>query len=58
MFDVTFLIPDYPDWQEEMEVIPSDPDSEMPESEKDRLFEELCAMIDSGAFDPDNEILV
>ena len=57
MFDVTFLIPDYTNWDEH-DFTSLDPDSEMPESEKERLFEELCAMIDSGAYDPDNEILV
>lgn len=58
MFDVTFLIPDYADEEDGHDFIPPDPDSEMLESEKDRLFEELCAMIDSGAYDPDNEIIM
>jgi hypothetical protein len=57
MYDVTFLIPDYTDWQDEEDFTPPDPDSGMPETERDRLFEELCAMIDAGAFDPENEIL-
>lgn len=56
MFDVTFLIPDYPYWQEIIE--PPDPDEIMPEDEKERLFEELCAWIDSGALDLEQEILV
>jgi len=58
MFDVTFLIPDYPDYWEQFHSDPIDPDDDMPESEKERLFEELCQMIDSGAFDPEREILV
>ncbi|MEZ0396808.1 MAG: hypothetical protein ABWK53_10325 [Anaerolineales bacterium] len=57
MFDVTFLIPDYPDWIEMSRVAPSDPDEIMPADEKEHLFEELCAMIDAGAFDPEREIL-
>jgi hypothetical protein len=57
MFDVTFIIPDY---DEPMEWIftPTCPDDEMPEAEKDRLFEELCVRIDDGEFDPEREILI
>lgn len=56
MFDVTFLIPDYPDWPEEREFTPPEPDSEMLDGERDRLFEELCILADSGAFEPDREL--
>ena len=56
MFDVTFLIPDYPDWQEEEDITPPSPDELMSEVEKERLFEELCALADSGAFDPNREL--
>lgn len=55
MFDVTFLIPDYQEWWNEEDCVP-DPDSEIPDQEKERLFEELCKMIDAGAFDPDREL--
>lgn len=54
--DVTFLIPDYPEQDETDFTTPSDPDELMPDSEKERLFEELCEMADSGAFDPDKEL--
>lgn len=47
----------FPEWQDE-EVILPDPDSEMPESEKERLFEELCKQFMAGAFDPELEILI
>lgn len=50
----TFLIPDYD--PEEYAPYPACPDEEMVEAEKDRLFYELCAMIDSGALDPDREL--
>ncbi len=56
MFDVTFLIPDYPDWQDEEDFTSPEPDSEMPDREQERLFEELCEMIDQGAFDPNREL--
>lgn len=58
MFDATFLIPDYPDWQETLDIETPDPDSIIPDREKERLFEELCTMIDAGAFDPDQEIIM
>jgi hypothetical protein len=57
MFDVTLLIPDYDEpmaWY----FVPTCPDDEMPEAEKDRLFEDLCARIDDGEFDPEREILM
>lgn len=56
MFDVTFLIPDYP--EPSWDFMPNPPDDEMPDWEKERLFDELCAWIDAGAFDPEREIIV
>ena len=53
MFDVTFLIPDYPDgWDDGSDCVytPPDPEEVIPEHEKNRLFEDLCRMIDTGAF--------
>ncbi len=56
MFDVTFLIPDYPEWQDQ-DYTPPDPYEDMPDWECERLFEDLCIRIDIGAFNPDHEIL-
>lgn len=56
MLDVTFLIPDYQDWQEQLDYMPPSPDDLIPDREADRLFEKLCAMADSGAFDPEREL--
>lgn len=35
----------------------SDPWDEIPDREKQRLNDETDALIDAGAYDPDNEIL-
>lgn len=55
MFNVTLVIPDYPDDFGAFIIppcpIPPCPDDEMPDSERDRLFEELFARIDAGEFD-------
>ncbi|NPV77936.1 MAG: hypothetical protein HPY59_16365 [Anaerolineae bacterium] len=56
MYDVTFLIPDYPDWQNEMDYIPPDPGELMPERVKNELFDEFCDLLESGAFDQDREL--
>jgi len=50
--DMTYRIPDCGEPETDF---PPDPD-DIPELEKERLFEELCAMIDSGAFDPEKEL--
>jgi hypothetical protein len=57
MFDVTLIIPNY-DEPMDRYFVPTCPDDEMPEAEKDRLFEDLCARIDDGEFDPEREILM
>ncbi len=56
MYDITFLIPDYPDWQDELDCTPPSPDDLIPDCEDQRLFEELCALADDGAFDQEREI--
>jgi len=56
MWDVTFLIPDYPDWQEEEDYIPLEPDEVMADGEEERLFFELCERFVEGAFDPEREL--
>jgi len=56
MFDVSFLIPDYSEWDEEY--IPPEPDDVMPDRERERLDMELYDLIDAGAFDPEREILI
>ncbi len=57
MYDVTFLIPDYSDWQDEEDFMPPCPEDEMTDQERERLDMELYQMVDRGAFDPDNEIV-
>lgn len=57
MFDVTFLIPDYPDW-EEYTPTPHDPYEDISDRERERLDMELYELIDAGAFDPEREILI
>ncbi len=57
MFDITFLIPDYPDWNDDSNYMPPCPDDEMPNREKERLNMEIYYAIDAGAFDPNNEII-
>jgi hypothetical protein len=52
--DIMFQILDYD--EPEIGYRPQCPDDEIPKCEKERLFEELCALIDAGAFDPANEI--
>lgn len=52
-YDISCLIPDYPDDDEN---IPPCPDEQIPEEEKERLFEEICTMLASGALDPDREL--
>lgn len=49
MYDVTFLIPDYSDLDEDF--TPPPPEEQMSSLEEQRLFEELCALADNGAFD-------
>lgn len=56
MYDVTFLIPDYPDWQDEENFTPPEPDEVMAEDEEERLFFELCERFVDGAFDPEKEL--
>lgn len=55
MWDVTFLIPDYPDWPEE-DFTPPAPDEVMADDEEERLFFELCEQFMMGAFDPEREL--
>lgn len=54
MYDVTFLIPDY--WQDEEDFTPPEPDEVMAEGEKERLFFELCERFADGALDPEGEL--
>jgi len=55
MFDVTLLIFEY----DEPDVLfaPPNPDIEIPERERERLDNEMMRLIDSGAFDPANELI-
>ncbi len=52
--DITYWIPDYDEL--DFDFTPPDPEDEIADREKERLFDELCVLIDSGAFDPDNEV--
>lgn len=56
MYDVTFLIPDYPDWWNEEDYVPPEPDTVMTDGEEERLFFELCERFANGAFDPEREL--
>jgi len=51
--DMTYRIPYYSVPETDF---PPDPDNEIPDREKERLFNELCVLIDSGAFDPEKEL--
>ncbi len=53
MYDVTFLIPD---WHEEEDFTPIEPDEVMADGEEERLFFELCERFVEGAFDPEREL--
>jgi len=55
MSDTTLLASNH---STSLHFVPPCPDDEMPEAEKERLFEELCARIDAGEFDPEREILI
>ncbi len=51
-WDITRLISD---WKEDDD-IPPDPDTVMRFEEKERLFDEFCDYLASGALDPDREL--
>lgn len=54
MYDMTFYIPDNDD--PEFSDLPTCPDDEIPDHERERLDNELYQLIDQGAFDPDLEL--
>lgn len=56
MYDVTFSIPEYDD--PEASDLPTCPDDEIPDRERERLDNELYRLIDQGAFDPDLEVYI
>jgi|YNPBryunderm2012_1023409.scaffolds.fasta_scaffold91371_2 hypothetical protein len=57
MFDVTFLIPDYPNWWDDgSDYVPPAPDDVMPDRERERIEMEIFELIDAGAFDPEREL--
>lgn len=57
MLDIPILIFEYDETDNIFGLMPPCPDNEISENEQERLFEELCAFIDAGMFDPANEII-
>lgn len=55
MFDIPILILEYDENSDVFE--PPCPEKIIPDRERNRLDEELFELIDSGAFDPVNEVI-